>query len=135
VVTPYEVSILKSEKSLKKALDSIERIRDSQLPALFAYDPHYLMLANESQSMVSNAEMWLRSCLERKESRGTLMRTDYPFIDNDNWLKWVVLGKQNGGMEIWTKDLPIDRYAIKPDPGQRLHEVFEGAKRRGIEWE
>lgn len=134
VVTPYEAAVIKSETSLKKALETVEWIRDSQLPLLFAYDPHYLMLANEAQSMVLNAEMWLRSCLVRKESRGTLMRTDYPYIDNDNWLKWVALRNEGGRMKIWTEDLPVDKYKIKPSTGKRLHPVFEGAKRRGIEW-
>lgn len=135
VVTPYEVSVIKSDLSMGEALNSIEKIRDTELPWLFAYDPHYLMLANEARSMVSNAEMWLRSCLFRTESRGTLMRTDYPYIDNDNWLKWVVLRNESARMKIWTEDLPVDRYAIKPPPGKRLHQVFEGAKRRGIKWE
>jgi hypothetical protein len=38
-------------------------------------------------------------------------------------------------MKIWAEDLPIDRYATKPVPGKRLHQVFEGANRRGIIWE
>jgi succinate dehydrogenase/fumarate reductase flavoprotein subunit len=135
VVTPYDVSVIKSDISLRKALNSIKTIRDEELPWLFAYDPHYLMLANETRSMVLNAEMWLRSCLLRTESRGTLMRTDHPYVDNDNWLKWVILRNESGSMKIWTEDLPIDRYAIKPAPGKRLHQVFEGANRRGIIWE
>jgi hypothetical protein len=63
------------------------------------------------------------------------MRTDHPYIDNDNWLKWVILSNESGSMKIWAEDLPIDRYAIKPVPGKRLHQVFEGANRRGIIWE
>jgi succinate dehydrogenase/fumarate reductase flavoprotein subunit len=134
VVTPYEVSVIKSKNSLSTALGSIEKIRDEELPELFSYDPHYLMLANETKSMVTNAEMWLRSCLFRTESRGTLMRTDHPYIDNDNWLKWVILRNENDSMKLWTEDLPVDKYAIKPAPGKRLHQVFEGANGRGIKW-
>ena len=134
-VAPYDAAVIKSETSLKKTLDALIEIEVSQVPFLFAYDPHYLMLVHEARSMVLNAEMWVRSCLVRKESRGTLMKIDYPYIDNDNWLKWVLLKKEGGEMKLWTEDIPVDRYRVKPLPGKRLHPVFEGAKRRGIKWE
>ncbi len=134
-VAPYDAAVIKSESSLKKTLDALIEIKTSQLPFLFAYDPHHLMLVHEARSMVLNGEMWIRSCLVRKESRGTLMRTDYPYIDNDSWLKWVLLKKEGDEMKVWTEDIPVERYGVKPSPGRRLHPVFEGAKRRGIEWE
>ena len=134
-VAPYDVAVIKSQSSLNKTLNALIEIKTSQLPLLFAYDPHHLMLVHEARSMVLNAEMWIRSCLARKESRGTLMRTDYPYIDNDNWLKWVLLKKENDEMKIWTEDIPVERYGVKPFPGKRLHPVFEGANRRRITWE
>lgn len=95
-ITSREVFIIMHGERLKKALEEVERIRDNQLPLLHAYDPHYLRMAHEAQNMVLCAEMWLRSVLERKESRGSILREDYPEVDNINWLKWITLKKVNG---------------------------------------
>ncbi len=106
-IFPMNVHIIIKEERLKKALAEIERIRDEEVPLIWASDPHYLRLANEARNMVTCAEMYLRSTMERKESRGSTIREDYPFIDNLNWLKWVVLKKDQDKMKVWTEDIPI----------------------------
>ena len=132
---PYEVSVIGRGDRFEKALSEVERIRDHEVPLLFAVDPHCLRLANEARSMVLVAEMYLRSRILRTESRGQcLLREDYPYVDNVNWLKWTTLKQDEGKMNISTVDCPVDRYKVKPIREKYMHEVFEVAIKRGVQW-
>lgn len=119
---------------LEKAIKEIEKIRDEEVPLLYASDPHYLRIANEIKNMVLVAEMYLRSRLLRKESRYACLREDYPHTDNVNWLKWTMLKQENGRMKLWTEDISIERYKVKPKREKYLYPVFEIATRRGVKW-
>jgi len=119
-------------KSVGESVREIERIRDEEVPLLWAGDLHSLRLANEVRNMVTCAEMYLRSNIERKESRGTTIREDYPLTDNINWLKWVMLKKSDNKMNLWTEDIPIETYRLKPGREKKPHIAWEAAKRRGI---
>jgi len=134
IVSPKEVSIIIEESRLRKALEQIEDIASTQLPFVIAYDPHYLRMAHEAQNMVLCAQMWLKSILQRKESRGALLREDYPETDNVNWLKWVTIQKGKEGMETATENVPIEQYPLKPKREKFLHPMWQVAERRGIKW-
>jgi succinate dehydrogenase/fumarate reductase flavoprotein subunit len=114
-VVPYDVFLIQDGERLKKALEKVERIRDNEVPLLFAYDPHYLRMALEAQNLVTCAEMQLRAAYFREESRlNGGIREDFPYTDNENWLKWVSLWSKNNKMTIKTQDLHIDRFRVKP---------------------
>jgi succinate dehydrogenase/fumarate reductase flavoprotein subunit len=132
-VHPYYVYILRSEKYLKKALSEIVDIRDNLLPYLHAYDPHYLRLAHDIRNLVLVAEMFLQSALARKESRYNALRDDYPYMDNINWLKWLIVTKDqaNGEMKIKTADMPTERYKLKPKREKILHPFWARAEELG----
>ena len=66
--------------------------------------------------MVFSAEMHFRAASMRKESRGWFLREDFPRMDNENWLKWIVVENDNGEMKLSTEDVPIDDYPVKPPP-------------------
>ena len=83
---PYEVSVISRGDRLEKALKEVERIRDEEVPLLYARDPHYLRLANETKSIVLVAEMYLRSRLLKKESRDACVRQDYPTFTRIDYL-------------------------------------------------
>jgi succinate dehydrogenase/fumarate reductase flavoprotein subunit len=134
VLFPYEVTVISSGDRLEKAIKEVERIRDEEVPLMYASDAHYLRLANETKNMVLVAEMYLRSRLLRKESRRSCVREDYPYTDNVNWLKWTRLKQENGKMRLWTKDIPVERYKIKPKRERYLYSVFEVARRKKIKW-
>jgi len=132
-ITPYDVLALQREARLNKALEEIEYIREYDAPKLCAYDPHYLRMAHEAANLVWVAEVSLRSAIFRKESRQAL-REDYPYIDNENWLKWTeVRNAGNGKMDITATDVPIDTYPFKPEiPGKALHLQWQLAEKAGI---
>ncbi len=113
VLSPVGNTIYKSDARLRDSLERILAIK-GQLALLTADDPHHLAACNEVVSMVNSAEMFFVASLERKESRGWQIREDYPERDDAEWLKWVVLKDDGGEMKVWTEDVPIDRYPLKP---------------------
>jgi len=113
-VFPQDVSILKNEKSLKKALGKVDEIRNELIPLMGARDPHYLMKAIEVNEIALVSELYLRASLMRKESRAGHFRADYPERDNENWLCWIIACQQEGQIKWDTKPVPIAKYKIKP---------------------
>jgi len=113
VMSPAGNSIYMRQDRLEKALNKILELK-AKLPELGAKDWHYLSACNEVKSMVMSAEMFFRTAMERKESRGWHIREDYPKTDNKNWLKWIIVQDRNGEMALSTEDVPVKRYPIKP---------------------
>jgi succinate dehydrogenase / fumarate reductase flavoprotein subunit len=131
VVNPYYVTIIRHEKRLREALEQVERIKNTLMPLLHAYDSHYLMSANEVRNMVLCAEMVIRSALERKESRLGRLRQDYKEMDNINWLKYINLKQVNGVMKVWSEDVPIEKYRLKPTREKVIHPFWKRIKDLG----
>lgn len=110
IVFPYDVTILKTEASLKNALHKLETLKAEVLCNMGASDSHYLMKLNETLAIAFTAEMYLKASLARTESRAGHYREDYPDHD-DNWLKWVILQQgEDGEVALSTKDVPISTY-------------------------
>ncbi|MFC1891619.1 FAD-binding protein, partial [Thermodesulfobacteriota bacterium] len=130
---PYYILYIKKEDRLNAALTIVEFIRDHLVPKLTAKDPHELRLANEVRNMVLNAEMKLKASLFRKESRGCHYREDFPGRDDENWLAWVLIKKENGEMKLFKKSIPDE---WKPDMSKSYEERypyrFPGEKEHGV---
>lgn len=99
-MAPYWVSVAKSEKSLTAALYQIEMLRDNVEPILLAKNPHELRLVHEFKHRLLSAEMKIRANLERKESRGSSYRSDYPYRDDENYLCYITLSKGEDGQMV-----------------------------------
>ena len=37
-------------------------------------------------------------------------------------------------MELWTEDIPVERYKVEPEREKYLYPLFEVAKKKGIKW-
>ena len=103
---PYEILMVMHERRLEAALAMIEFFRDHFLPRLKARDIHDLKRAHEIRNIVLIAEIQLRASIMRKESRGIFYREDYPFRDDENWLKWIIVRNVNGRMRLETLPVP-----------------------------
>ena len=66
--------------------------------------------------MIICAEMATRSALMRTESRGTHLREDYSYMDNDNWLKNIYIKQVDGNMVLSTKPIIITK--VEPPTGR-----------------
>jgi succinate dehydrogenase/fumarate reductase flavoprotein subunit len=112
-IAPADYSIIKTEERLKVALVEVLSLKP-KLEMLKAKDFHELYKCVDAQSMVLCAEMFYRASLMRKETRGWHFREDYPEKDNKNWLKWINLRNVGGKMELYTEDVPFEKYPYKP---------------------
>ena len=117
--------ILKNETEINKVFADIEEMKKI-VPELTANDPHSLSKCLEAADTILCLEMIFRSAEMRKESRGIMYphyRTDYPETDNKNWLKWINIRQgKDGEMELFTEDIPMWRYPIRPEG----YEIPEG---------
>lgn len=110
-VFPYDVSILKTEKSLKRALAELQRIRAEEVPAMVADCPHNLLKLREVEAVAFVSELFVRASLERRECRAGQFREDCPGRDPKG-LAWLCLQKQAHGEDpdfSW-KPVPIESY-------------------------
>jgi len=113
IVFPFKNSYIKHKDRLDKALKSVEEVK-AKLPNLTAKDSHELVRCHEAKSMVTNAETLYKASLMRTETRGTNIREDYPNRDDKNWLKWIIIRKEDEKMKFWTEPVPIGKYKHKP---------------------
>jgi succinate dehydrogenase/fumarate reductase flavoprotein subunit len=112
-VCPMDVFLRRNETSVTNALKQLENIKDD-LSKLYAKDYHELKLCREVESLLFTSEIMLRAGLTRKESRNFHYREEFPKMDNENWLKWILVDNKDGDMVITTEDVPIDDYRFKP---------------------
>ncbi len=129
-IRPYDVLLLRHKQRMERALAEVEDIRESQVPLLRAYDPHYLRMAHEASNIAFVAENHLRSAIFRTESR-IMVREDYPYVDNQNWLKWVTIRNENGKTVMGTEDVPIETYPLKVERTKSLAPVWQAAQENG----
>jgi succinate dehydrogenase / fumarate reductase flavoprotein subunit len=73
-----------------------------------------LIASLEMKNLVELAEVVVNSALERRESRGSHFRTDYPKRDDDNYLKHTIAQRTNGGLQITYRPVTLTKW--KPEP-------------------
>lgn len=110
---PYWVLLLKSEKRMQTALETIQFIRDNLVPKLWARDMHELRKCHEVKNIILHCEMKLRASMMRKESRWTHYREDYPLRDDKNWLCWIKIQEIDEEMTFTKVPVPEE---LRPDP-------------------
>jgi L-aspartate oxidase len=88
------VGVLRDEKGLKEALDFL-KFREDLLNAEFKDTAGF-----ELQNMITVGEIMATAALTREESRGSHWREDFPFEDDENWLKHITLRRGKEGIEI-----------------------------------
>jgi L-aspartate oxidase len=82
------VGVRREADTLKEALETIDRWRRYVLPAQFTS-----LQGWELQNMLTVARIMVNSALERQESRGVHLRTDFPAKDDDNWNRHLRISK------------------------------------------
>lgn len=115
-ITPAGNFLFKNEKRIRQVLQEIKRIKEEEVyNVTCTQDPHELIKANETRSIVLLVEMVYLAALQRMESRGPHYREEYPFRDDRNWLKWIFIQNQEKGISIREVPVPFERYKIRPD--------------------
>ncbi len=68
----------------------------------------------EMKNLVELAEVVVFSALQRKESRGSHFRTDYPKRDDENFLKHTIIQRVDGAPQITYRPVTLTKW--KPEP-------------------
>jgi succinate dehydrogenase/fumarate reductase flavoprotein subunit len=112
-----KVGVEKNRAGLFSALEDLDRIRSSVLPNMKIRNPtriaNYEWLdAMDVYNMIDAAELIVHSSIERRESRGPFMRTDFPETDNENWLAANIMVKTDNGFRF--EQVPYDLPFFQP---------------------
>jgi len=107
----YKAGIIRKRGDLEKTLGRIEELK-SFVPKLQIKDVRGLVKSLELQNMLIVTEMVCRAALLRAESRGAHYRSDYPEEDSANWLKNIVIHKQDSGMRL--EAVPVSMGMVTP---------------------
>ncbi|MCD8106217.1 MAG: FAD-binding protein [Lachnospiraceae bacterium] len=124
IMAPYWITVVKSEETLQAALVQVEYMRDHVIPKLQAATSHDLRLCLEMKHKVLSAELKLRAGLERKESRGSTYREDYPFRDDENYLCYITQRKAADGESTFNRVPVPDAWAGDREEAYQSRYVF-----------
>ncbi|MFW6147578.1 MAG: FAD-binding protein [Thermodesulfobacteriota bacterium] len=91
--------IIRDRKGLEEALEKISVI-ESRTENAGVQDYRQLITYLELRNLLLLSKMVCRAALLRTESRGAHYRSDYPSEDDENWLKNIIIVKQNSTMNL-----------------------------------
>jgi succinate dehydrogenase/fumarate reductase flavoprotein subunit len=129
ILFPMKVYLLRHGDRLQRGIQEMEDLKTNVLPFLKAYDPHYLRMAVEARNMLLCGECFLKAALMREESRGSHLREDFPFTDNQHWLKWIILKQVDDKLRLYSEPIPVSRYPLRPSADRMKHPVIEANER------
>jgi fumarate reductase flavoprotein subunit len=108
------VGVFRTEESLKEALEEVRALRGRYRDvALDDRDRAYnteLVAALELGNMLEVAETVVAAALERRESRGSHTRRDYPDRDDEGFLRHSLAYESDAGPRIHYDDVTITRW-------------------------
>jgi len=117
----WQLGYVKNQAKLEAALKAIESLRAEALPRLRLESASRnwnsgWMDALDLASMLDACEATVRSGLLRQESRGPFYREDYPYVDNENWLRKVIVSRADGAWRSRTE--PYAAPYLAPEKGR-----------------
>lgn len=118
-LSPARGSFYTNDTIIKERLKGIKDFK-LMLPEMRAENPHELIRANSVRDWLTCLELTLTGALERKETRGSLLRTDYPYRDDINWLKRIVQVSSDGNIVNKIVPIPMYRYPVTPDRFEKV---------------
>lgn len=122
-----QVGLIRTGEGLRSAIGVIEALAERAWAVALPGGPEYNLAWQDWLNLLSQltaARLIARSALERRESRGSHYRQDFPEPD-PTWLANVcVRAKDGGGMEVWPQPVAFSRReAETASPGPLAVEV------------
>ena len=90
----------KSEQSLNQARVFILSQRSNLFKSMYIAKPTDTAIAFEHINLLDVAEAIVEAASMRKESRGSHYRSDFPQIDNDNWLTNIFIYRKDNKLQL-----------------------------------
>ncbi len=107
----------RTEETLTKAYNTFRGLEEDTVRLTGKGSVHELVKALKIRNVAQLGTAEALAALERKESRIEHYRADYPYMDNDNYAKWVVVSGLSDKMHAELVDIPFERYKFRPEPG------------------
>jgi len=108
----------RNEKGLTKALNEILKIQSDDINEMSTKSKNRIynyewIESIQVRNLLTCVEAGTRAALMRKESRGTHIRDDYEFVDNDNWLLRIMSSKgEDGLMKLSTRKPKVTKMKL-----------------------
>jgi fumarate reductase (CoM/CoB) subunit A len=106
----FNVGIVRDEDRLGQAVERIQELREEarhmQLSDVEQFNVEWIWTL-ELDSMLTLSELFARGARMRKESRGAHYRSDYPDIDNENWLKHILVRREGDKDVFWMEPVEL----------------------------
>ena len=105
----YYVSMIQHGDRLNAALSLLQFIKSHISPLMYVKtkDAHGLYLVHETKNRILLADLSLRACLLRTESRGCHYREDFPKRLDPDWLAWIKIWEKDG--QAYFEKVPIPK--------------------------
>lgn len=107
-------AFFRNDALLKENLAELDNWKDI-LAEIKAEDAHDLIKANSVKNFILSWELSFLASLQRTETRGACLRTDYPYTNNEEWLKKIVARTTGNKIDWYISPIPIYRYLAKPE--------------------
>jgi succinate dehydrogenase/fumarate reductase flavoprotein subunit len=120
VTLPANLCYFKHERRIRETLAEVERVQEEMIPKVMAGDIHELVKANEARNYAAMVEAAYTTSLDRKESRLCHYREEFPYRDDVDWLKWIVIRKDEKGLTTRIEPIPIEDYPVRPSERSRV---------------
>ena len=106
--------VFREENSMAKGVEKIQAVK-KRAENVYVADKNKtfntnLLFTLELGFMIECAETIAASAIDRKESRGAHTRTDMPDRDDKNWMKHILVNKNEDSHEISYKDVVITEW-------------------------
>lgn len=125
VIADTVFALFKNRQRIERVIADLRQIETQMLPKVFAPDMHECVKANEMRNYLQLAQLCCHAMLRREESRAEHVRVDFPFRDDVDWLKWVIVrGGPGEEPNVGTWELPINRYPIRPEKREKVPYAF-----------
>ncbi|MBW2063492.1 MAG: FAD-binding protein [Deltaproteobacteria bacterium] len=100
IMKDYAGTAVRSETLLKAGLKYFGDLKEKVLNTMVARDSHELMRALEVLDLMECGEMVFVTALERRETRGLHIRSDFPFTNPLLQDKWVTIRREDGEPKV-----------------------------------
>lgn len=95
------------EERLRMATDKLAEVEEG-MPRVRARDCHELVKVLSIRNYAKVLELAVRAARRRTESRKGFVREDYPQTDNVNWLKRILLRRDDDKITFWEEPILAD---------------------------
>ncbi|MEM3191721.1 MAG: FAD-binding protein [Nitrososphaerota archaeon] len=120
---------IRNKEGLERFLSIIRKTREKISKEMYLKSDRMnynldLIEAIELNNIVELLELSATAALKRTESRGVHYRSDFPFTDNGEWLKQILISNGPEGMRIYYEPVTI----TKMHPDDKKHPYMEMVK-------